>query len=80
MVLLEHGSPYLSLGVGGSNHLLAAGTELTHAQATVEIWCVFFLFFLVPARFALLSSGKQDKPSCYLSLKPQADDLTDQGL
>lgn len=77
MVLLENGAPYLSLGVGGSNHLLAAGTELTHAQATVEIWCVFSL---VPTRFPLLSSGKQDKPSCYLSLKPQADDLTDQGL
>lgn len=74
MVLLVNGSPYLSLGVGGSNHLLAAGTELIHAQATVEIWCVFFFWILV------LSSGKQDKPSCYLSLKPQADDLTDQGL
>lgn len=47
MVLLVNGSPYLSLGVGGSNHLLAAGTELIHAQATVEIWCVFF-FFLDP--------------------------------
>ncbi len=46
MVLLVNGSPYLSLGVGGSNHLLAAGTELIHAQATVEIWCVFF--FLDP--------------------------------
>lgn len=47
MVLLENGAPYLSLGVGGSNHLLAAGTELTHAQATVEIWCVFFFWFLL---------------------------------
>lgn len=46
MVLLENGAPYLSLGVGGSNHLLAAGTELTHAQATVEIWCVVFWFLL----------------------------------
>lgn len=45
LFFLENGAPYLSLGVGGSNHLLAAGTELTHAQATVEIWCVFFLFF-----------------------------------
>lgn len=43
MVLLVNGAPYLSLGVGGSNHLLATGTELIHAQATVEIWCVFFL-------------------------------------
>lgn len=47
MVLLDNGAPYLSLGVGGSNHLLAAGSELTHAQATVEIWHVylFFIFF-----------------------------------
>ncbi|MCJ1347890.1 hypothetical protein MMC31_006120, partial [Peltigera leucophlebia] len=34
----QNGAQYLSLGVSGSNHLLAAGTELTHAQATVEIW------------------------------------------
>lgn len=77
MVILENGSPYLSLSIGGSNHLLAAGTELTHAQATVEIW---YGLFLVSARFPILSPGKQDKPSCYLFLKPQADDLTDQGL
>lgn len=73
--LLENGAQYLSLGVSGSNHLLAAGTELTHAQATVEIWCV-----LVAARSPVQCSGKQDKPLDCLSLKPQADDLTDQGL
>lgn len=36
--------------------------------------------FLVAARFPVLCYGKEDKPSCFLSLKPQADDLTDQGL
>jgi len=33
-------APFLSLDIAKDGSAIAAGTELTHSQATVQVWCV----------------------------------------